>query len=100
MLCAGIVHGDLSEYNVLVDAQGPVVIDLPQAIDAAGNNNAASCWNETSTTSPDTSAASPPSCLTTDYGKEMWQLYESGALEPENPADRAFSTRRAARGRG
>ena len=41
MLCAGVIHGDLSEYNVLVSADGPVIIDLPQAVDAAGNNNAA-----------------------------------------------------------
>ena len=40
MLCAGVVHGDLSEYNILVDSDGPVIIDLPQAVDAAGNNHA------------------------------------------------------------
>jgi len=45
MLCAGIVHGDLSEFNILVDAHGPVIIDLPQAVDAAANNNAPGIWN-------------------------------------------------------
>ena len=40
MLCAGVVHGDLSEFNILLAADGPVIIDLPQAVDAAGNNHA------------------------------------------------------------
>ena len=60
MLCAGLVHGDLSEYNVLVGSNGPVIIDLPQAVDAAGNNNARICWSGTSEISPLTSADSPP----------------------------------------
>lgn len=83
MLCAGIIHGDLSEYNVLVGRDGPVIIDLPQAVDAAGNNNASRMlWRDV-----DNLAAYfgrfAPDLLTTDYGMEIWSLYESLALHPD-----------------
>ncbi|MDF1555358.1 MAG: serine protein kinase RIO [Deferrisomatales bacterium] len=83
MLCAGIVHGDLSEYNVLVDSQGPVIIDLPQAIDAAGNNHAATILERDVANLAGYFGHFAPELLTTRYGKEMWHLYESGELHPE-----------------
>lgn len=82
MLCAGIVHGDLSEYNVLVTADGPVIIDLPQAIDAAANNNAAQMLERDVENLALYFGRFAPDLLTTDYGKEIWALYESGELHP------------------
>ena len=83
MLCAGIVHGDLSEYNVLVGSEGPVIIDLPQAVDAASNNNAASMLERDVARLAAYFGRFAPELLTTDYGKEIWSLYQSGKLHPE-----------------
>jgi len=83
MLCAGIVHGDLSEYNVLLGAEGPVIIDLPQAVDAAGNNHASSMLERDVGNLTAFFGRFAPDLLTTDYGKEIWSLYEDGALHPE-----------------
>lgn len=82
MLCAGIVHGDLSEYNVLVTADGPVIIDLPQAVDAASNNNAAQMLERDVENLAAHFGRFAPDLLTTDYGKEIWELYENGELHP------------------
>lgn len=82
MLCAGIVHGDLSEYNVLVTADGPVIIDLPQAVDAASNNNAAQMLERDVENLAAYFGRFAPDLLTTDYGKEIWELYENGELHP------------------
>jgi len=83
MLCAGIVHGDLSEYNILVDADGPVIIDLPQAIDASANNNAARLLERDVENLATYFGQFAPELLRTDYGKEIWSLYETAALQPE-----------------
>jgi RIO kinase 1 len=83
MLCAGVVHGDLSEYNVLLGAEGPVIIDLPQAVDAAGNNHASSMLERDVGNLTAFFGRFAPDLLTTDYGKEIWSLYEDGALHPE-----------------
>lgn len=83
MLCAGLVHGDLSEYNILVDANGPVIIDLPQAVDAAANNNAARMLERDVNNLADYFGRFAPELLATEYGKEIWKLYESGDLTPQ-----------------
>lgn len=83
MLCAGIVHGDLSEFNVLVDDYGPVIIDLPQAVDAAANNNAEAMLERDVNNMTQYYGQFAPQLLGTKYAKEMWALYEDGALKPE-----------------
>ncbi len=80
MLCAGIVHGDLSEFNILVGSDGPVIIDLPQAVDAAGNNHASSMLDRDVTNLANYFGQFAPELRTTDYGKEIWALYEKGEL--------------------
>ncbi len=83
MLCAGVVHGDLSEYNVLVGNDGPVIIDLPQAVDAAGNNSAEAMLERDVDNLTAYFGRFAPELRTTDYGKEIWSIYESGALQPD-----------------
>lgn len=85
MLCAGIVHGDLSEFNVLVDEGGPVIIDLPQAVDAASNNNAREMFIRDVLRMTQYYALFEPALLQTRYAAEIWRLYEDAALEPETP---------------
>lgn len=83
MLCAGIVHGDLSEFNILLAAHGPVIIDLPQAVDAAGNNHAMSMLERDVGNLADFFGQFAPELINTQYGKEIWTLYAHGALTPE-----------------
>lgn len=90
MLCAGIVHGDLSEFNVLLDDQGPVIIDLPQAIDAAANNHAESMFERDVDNITSYYGQFAPQLLKTRYAKEIWQLYEDGKLTPETPLTGQF----------
>ena len=80
MLCAGVVHGDLSEYNVLIGNTGPVIIDLPQAVNAAGNNHASSMLLRDVNNLTAYFGQYAPELLQTDYGREIWSLYQSGAL--------------------
>jgi RIO kinase 1 len=84
MLCAGLVHGDLSEFNVLVDEQGPVIIDLPQVITAAANNNAARFFARDVNNITAYYGLYAPELLATRYAGEIWSLFEAGELEPES----------------
>lgn len=90
MLCTGLIHGDLSEFNVLVGPQGPVIIDLPQAVSAAGNNNALAMLQRDVKNLADTLGRFAPELLTTDYAREMWALFEQGELEPDTPLTGIF----------
>lgn len=83
MLAAGVVHGDLSEFNILLGAEGPVIIDLPQAVDAAGNKNAPRMLVRDVDNLRRFFGGFAPGLLVTDYGKEIWALYESGTLHPD-----------------
>lgn len=83
MLCAGLVHGDLSEFNVLVDQHGPVIIDLPQAVDAVANNHAEWMLERDINNMRDYYGQFAPELLTTQYAKEIWEIYESGKLKPD-----------------
>ena len=81
MLCAGVIHGDLSEYNVLLGRNGLVIIDLPQAVNAAGNLNASAMLERDVANLASYFGRFAPSLLDTQYGKEIWRLYESGKLK-------------------
>jgi RIO kinase 1 len=80
MLCAGIIHGDLSEYNILVGADGPVIIDLPQAVDAAGNSSAGVMLERDVANLASYFGRFAPELVDSEYGKEIWRLYEAGNL--------------------
>lgn len=90
MLCAGLVHGDLSPFNVLVDSEGPVIIDLPQAVNAAGNNSAEAMLERDVDNMRLWFGRFAPELLTTDYGKEIWALYESGNLHADSALSGLF----------
>lgn len=83
MLCAGVIHGDLSEFNILVSADGPVIIDLPQAVDAAGNNHAQTMLTRDVNNLRTYFGQYAPALLETQYAEEIWALYEHGKLNPE-----------------
>jgi len=84
MLCAGIVHGDLSEFNILLDADGPVIIDLPQAVDAAGNNSAGALFERDIDNLATYFGRFAPELLESQYGREIWALYQGGKLQPDS----------------
>jgi RIO kinase 1 len=85
MLCAGVIHGDLSEFNVLLAADGPVIIDLPQAVDAAGNNHAPRMLLRDVDNLRSFFGRHAPALLPTQYGPEIWALYAGGLLVPGMP---------------
>ncbi len=82
MMCVGLVHGDLSEFNVLQDVDGPVIIDLPQAVNAAGNNSAKSMLLRDVGNITQYYARYAPELAETHYGEEIWDLHEKGELQP------------------
>ncbi len=84
MLCVGLIHGDLSEFNVLVGKDGPVIIDLPQAVNAAGNNSAAAMLLRDVENMANYFGRSAPELRTSDYGREIWGLYEKGNLRVDS----------------
>ncbi len=83
MLSVGIIHGDLSEFNVLLDPYGPVIIDLPQAVNAAGNNNAKSMLERDVNNMTSYYAQYAPELNQSQYAQEIWKLYEDGNINPE-----------------
>ena len=91
MLCAGIVHGDLSVFNILVGSDGPVIIDLPQAVDAAGNNHAKSMLARDVNNLSAYFGQFAPELITTQYAKEIWVLYERGDLKVDSPLTGRFA---------
>ena len=83
MLCVGLIHGDLSEFNILVDDYGPVIIDLPQVVDASANNQAKWMLERDVNNISTYYAQFAPELLNRQYAKEIWALYEAGKLYPE-----------------
>jgi RIO kinase 1 len=96
MLCAGLIHGDLSEFNVLLDAGGPVIIDLPQAVDAASNNNAFAMLKRDVDNMRETFGRAAAELKGTEFAREIWSLYEAGELTPEHRLTGRFALDSAA----
>ena len=91
MLSIGLIHGDLSEFNVLVAADGPVVIDLPQAVNAAGNNQAFAMLERDVNNLRGTLGRFAPELLETEYAREIWALFEAGHLKAESKLTGVFA---------
>jgi RIO kinase 1 len=96
MLCAGVVHGDLSEFNILLASDGPVIIDLPQAVDAAGNNHASRMLLRDVANLKAFFGRFAPELLPTQYGAEIWDLYRRGLLTTESVLTGRFEQARGA----
>lgn len=90
MLCAGVVHGDLSEFNILLAADGPVIIDLPQAVDAAGNNHAKRMLLRDVENLNDFFGQFAPDLLGSRHGHEIWDLFSRGVLQAEHKLSGQF----------
>ena len=84
MLSIGLIHGDLSEFNVLVAPDGPVIIDLPQVVNAAGNNGALAMLERDVNNIRNTLGRFAPELLETEFAREMWSLFEQGELKPDS----------------
>jgi RIO kinase 1 len=91
MLSLGLIHGDLSEFNVLVGPDGPVIIDLPQAVNAAGNNNAFAMLERDVNNIRNTLGRFAPELLDTQFAREMWSLFEQGELRADSPLTGLFA---------
>ena len=91
MLCIGLIHGDLSEFNVLVTPDGPVIIDLPQAVNASGNNAALSMLERDVNNLRTTLGRFAPELLATEFAREMWSLFEQGELRPDTELSGVFA---------
>jgi len=91
MLCIGLIHGDLSEYNVLVAPEGPVIIDLPQVVSASGNNNARTMLRRDVGNLSISLSRFAPELLDTHYAEEMWALFELGELHPDSELTGRFT---------
>ncbi|HEX3837452.1 MAG TPA: PA4780 family RIO1-like protein kinase [Steroidobacteraceae bacterium] len=92
MLAIGLIHGDLSEFNVLVGSDGPVIIDLPQVVNAAGNNGAKPMLERDVNNLRGTLGRFAPELLTTEYAREMWSLFEKGELHGDTQLSGIFAT--------
>ena len=91
MLCLGLIHGDLSEFNVLLAPDGPVIIDLPQAVNAAGNNAALAMLERDVNNLRTTLGRFAPDLLATEFAREMWALFEQGELRPDSELTGVFA---------
>lgn len=96
MLCAGVVHGDLSEFNILLGEHGPVIIDLPQAVDAAGNNHAQRMLQRDVDNLKNFFGQFAPALLDTRYAEEIWELYVGALLTPETVLTGRFERKQGA----
>jgi RIO kinase 1 len=91
MLSIGLIHGDLSDFNVLVGSEGPVIIDLPQAVNAAGNNGACAMLERDVNNIRGTLGRFAPELLDTEFAREMWALFEQGELTAESKLNGVFA---------
>jgi RIO kinase 1 len=91
MLSVGVIHGDLSGFNVLVGSEGPVIIDLPQAVNAAGNNGALAMLERDVNNIRGTLGHFAPELLQTEFAKEMWALFEQGELTADSKLEGVFA---------
>jgi len=91
MLSIGLIHGDLSEFNVLVGSEGPVIIDLPQAVNATGNNSALEMLERDVNNIRGTLGRFAPELLRTEFAREMWALFERGELTAESTLSGVFA---------
>lgn len=91
MLAIGLIHGDLSEFNVLVGRDGPVIIDLPQVVNAAGNNGALAMLQRDVNNLRGTLGRFAPELLATEYAREMWSLFQQGELHANSELTGRFA---------
>jgi len=91
MLSIGLIHGDLSEFNVLVGSHGPVIIDLPQAVNAAGNNGALAMLERDVNNIRGTLGRFAPELLATEFAREMWAQFEQGELTADSKLTGVFA---------
>ena len=94
MLCIGMIHGDLSEFNILLGEHGPVIIDVPQAVFAASNNNAYAILEKDIKNMTTYFGRFAPKLLTTNYEQEIWHLFKKGQLTPETKLTGCYQDQR------